>query len=84
MATCSQTNIPEISTTPDPCGGERIETGCVITDTDFDDLDIDDGDTQTQVNQALYNAFVTLTQEVNLLNEEINLLKGRVTILETP
>lgn len=67
MAICSQTNIPEIDTEADPCNGERISTGCITTPVALPDLNISIDDTQTDINQAIYNALIALSARVDAL-----------------
>ncbi len=63
------TNLPE-----DPCGGERINTTCVIDSATFSELGLSENATQAQINQALYLAFINLKGITDNLQDQIDAL----------
>jgi hypothetical protein len=67
MATCKQTNIPELDLEADPCGGERTSTDCVVQAAAITALNLPTNSTQTQINSAIVVSLSSLAARITAL-----------------
>lgn len=69
MATCKQTNIPELNQGSDPCEGERKSTNCVVHPNAIPSLYLPENATQTEINEAFVTALQTLLIRIQNLED---------------
>lgn len=69
MATCKQTNIPELNQGSDPCEGERKSTDCVVHPNAIPSLNLPPESNQTEINSALIAALQTALIRIQNLED---------------
>lgn len=66
MATTCDTYTPVIQS-EDQCGGEKVNTQCIIDSNTYLQLGLQSNSTQQQINQALYSALIALKNQIGNL-----------------
>lgn len=67
MSTCSQTEIPELNQSEDPCNGTRTSTDCVVQALAIIALGLPANSTQTQINSAIVTSLASLAARITAL-----------------
>lgn len=71
MGTCSQTNIPELNPTTEPCGGVYTPTTCIVHTTALTALGIPANSTLSEILIAMVAALNSQNTLIGELNTQV-------------